>query len=430
MSISSIPTGVPTDTQAQQTQQAQQQVSAEANTGTNAAAQAGAAAAVSSGVVGGQNLKVSSQKQQVSDSGDSVTGSYGLPEPEGTVEDLLLALQRLQSLTQQANLKTSTEGVYATREELAQAAAERLEKLEEQLKKIAESKKSGLIGKIFGWIAVALSAIIGAALIATGVGAKAGVALLIVAVATATVLAIEESVGFDKIIEGLASVFTSLGLDEQAARIVATVILGAAAIAASVAVGALNPAGGVALAGVLLGPLLSGENLAELGIPEEVAGWLSLGIQLALAVTAIAVGIGSGIANAASSTSNAATSATSATGQTASTIGQTVAEGGKLVSHVKTVANGIYLTGQIAQAGAQIGAASANIAASAQRYEASLAEADAAEFLASLFALQQAFEQQTERISDIQQQIEESNSIITNLLASLNQIKSRIATPA
>ncbi len=132
---------------------------------------------------------------------------------------------------------------------MADAAKNRMAQLEEQLKKIAESSNSSSIAKIFGWIGAALSLVIGAVLIGTGVGTAAGVALLAVGVATIAVMAVQETVGFEKVFEmaadSLKSSLAALGIEisTEDARLAMTVLLSAAVLVIGVALGAVNPAG-------------------------------------------------------------------------------------------------------------------------------------------------------------------------------------------
>ena len=406
----------------------------------NVASQSASAAVASSGVIGGRNVTTSSTSGSTALASDTTpTGgtaaTYGLPAPAGSGEDLVLDLQRLQAAVQSNQLQTSTEDIQGTRQAMADAAAQRMEQLEEQLKKIAESNNSSEIGKIFGWIGAALSLVIGAVLIATGVGVAAGVALLAVGVATIAIMAVQETIGFEKVFEMAASSLkTSLAaiginITDEQARAAMTVLLAAAALVIGVAVGVVNPAGGIGLFAALIGPILSPQNLTASGLDENVAPWLSLALQGAIAIAAIGVGIGSGVAQAAKATSSTVASAAStASNVGANTTSQVTQTATQAAPAIQRTAQAVQLAAQVGQGAASIGQAGANIAAAAQRYDAAGAEARALEFLSDIFLLQQEFEQQTDRLSKALEEIEETNNIVAGILASNDRVATRVAT--
>lgn len=92
--------------------------------------------------------------------------------------------------------KTDTNELNAKEEQKRQNAAEQRAAAEDAQKALddakaaeAKAKKSGLFGKIFGGIAAALAIVVGAILIATGVGAVLGAALIVGGVASGMMLA-------------------------------------------------------------------------------------------------------------------------------------------------------------------------------------------------------------------------------------------------
>ncbi len=429
--MSSIPGGIANG--GQQMQQAQQAARLQgqgsmpdSNPIAQSALTAATVAVASSGVIGGRNVTTVSASGLPTGSPGTATGtaaSFGLPAPSTSGEDLVLDLLRLQSAVQNNELQSSTSDVQNTRSALAQTAKQRMEQLEEQLKKIAESSNSSSIAKIFGWIGAALSLVIGAALIATGVGVAAGVALLAVGVATIAVMAVQETVGFEKVFElaadSLKSSLAAIGVNisTEDARLAMTVLLAAAVLVVGVALGAVNPAAGVGLFAALIGPILSPQNLVASGLDEEAAPWVSLALQGAIAITAIGVGIGSGFSQAASAGSNVASASTQAADSVA-----------KTAPAIQRTAQAVQLAAQIGQGASQMGQAGANIAASVQRFDAAAAEARSKEFLADIFLLQQEFQQQGDRLRETLQEIEQVNGIVTSILANTDRVARRVAT--
>lgn len=424
--MSSIPGSVnSSNNQVQQAQQLAQMQSQAPVSDPKVSAQTGPVAITSSGVIGGRNVVTSSTNGPTGIASAPATGtaaSFGLPAPRGSGEDLVLDLLRLQSAVQNNELQASTSDVQSTRTAMADAAKKRLEQLDEQLKKIAESANSSSIAKIFGWIGAALSLVIGAALIATGVGVAAGVALLAVGIATIAVMAVQETVGFEKVFEmaadSLKSSLASLGINisTEDARLAMTVLLSAAVLVVGVALGAVNPAAGLGLFAALIGPILSPQNLIASGLDEQAAPWVSLALQGVIAITAIGVGIGSGISQAATASGNVA----SATTQVADSVARTAPA-------IQRTAQAVQFAAQIGQGAAQIGQAGANIAASAQRFDAAGAEARAKEFLADIFLLQEEFQQQGDRLRKTLEEIEQTNNIVTSILANNDRVARRVA---
>ncbi|WP_281646113.1 type III secretion system translocon subunit SctE [Parendozoicomonas sp. Alg238-R29] len=99
----------------------------------------------------------------------------------GNVEDIARMLSEIQTKLQDTRLKFDEQAIRTSRLKRSQIHESRIGKLAEAMKKMKEAKKKVLIGKIFGGIATALAVIVAAATIATGVGAKAGVMLIMAA---------------------------------------------------------------------------------------------------------------------------------------------------------------------------------------------------------------------------------------------------------
>lgn len=107
---------------------------------------------------------------------------------------------------------------------------ERLEKIQDSLEKLRKAKKSGIFGKIFGWIASIAMAIIGALLVASGIGAVAGGLLL-----ASSALMLTNQISMETgnwMMKAIAQVFMKFGLGESAANFAGqmTLLIGIAAM--------------------------------------------------------------------------------------------------------------------------------------------------------------------------------------------------------
>ena len=99
----------------------------------------------------------------------------------GNVEDMARMLMEVQTKLQDTRIKFDEQAIRTSRLKRSQVHENRINKLTEALAKMKEAKKAGVLGKIFGGIATALAVIVAAVTIATGVGAKAGVMLIMAA---------------------------------------------------------------------------------------------------------------------------------------------------------------------------------------------------------------------------------------------------------
>lgn len=134
--------------------------------------------------------------------------------------------------------------------------AENQEKIKEAEESAQKAKKSGLASKIFGWISAIASMIIGAIMVATGVGAAAG-ALMIAAGAVGVVnMAVQQAAE-----DGLISkeVMEKLGPVLMAVEI----ILAVASAVVTFGAGAVK---GLAKLGVKMGFKMAGKGASEMGL--------------------------------------------------------------------------------------------------------------------------------------------------------------------
>lgn len=99
-----------------------------------------------------------------------------------SIEDMILAIQALKSKVMDEQAVSSKEEIKSNLAKKTNENEERIKKLEEAIEKMADAKKSGVFGKVFGWIATIAALIVAAALIATGVGVVAGTLMIASAV--------------------------------------------------------------------------------------------------------------------------------------------------------------------------------------------------------------------------------------------------------
>ena len=99
----------------------------------------------------------------------------------GDIEDIARMLSEIQTKLQDTRIKFDEQAIRASRLKRQMISQERVQKLSKALEKMKEAEKKALIGKIFGGIATALMVAVAAVTIATGVGAKAGLMLIMAA---------------------------------------------------------------------------------------------------------------------------------------------------------------------------------------------------------------------------------------------------------
>jgi hypothetical protein len=360
--------------------------------------------------------------------GDGAQG-LGLPPPGSMSDsDLITLLQQIKTKIENEQLKTSSEDVQVAKDQKAVAAKERMEQLEKAIANAKKGDKGGLIGKIFGWIAAAAMVIAGAILLATGAGTALGVALLAGGIATMAVMTLQETGLDQKILGGLSKMFEAMGMDPEAARIMSTVLVAAViitgAVVASVATGgaAIGPAIGVAA--TLMTPLISPENLQKMGVPEDAAPWVSLGLSIGLAVVAVSAGIGQSVAGAAKGGAQAAQLGSTVGAKSAATIAKAT---GATTEQIAKVGSALGYTAMGIQATATIGGGAAQISSAVAYRDAAEAEAKAKEFEKDMLKLQQLLQDESERIEEIIRRLQEGTDIVMDVLSQEDTTIKRIA---
>jgi hypothetical protein len=95
-----------------------------------------------------------------------------------SVEDFEIELAKLTVELESTQKKLKLEEITRAREQNLQKMDENQKKIKESTEAAKEAQKSGLVGKIFGWVSAIASIIVGAIMVATGVGAVAGALMI------------------------------------------------------------------------------------------------------------------------------------------------------------------------------------------------------------------------------------------------------------
>ncbi len=236
------------------------------------------------------------------------------PPLDMNIGDIFALVSALKTKVEETSLNITSGEVQRIKEDQKAKSSERMEKLQEQCDKMNESKKGGLVGEIFGWIAAAAMTIAGAIMVATGVGAAAGVALLAAGITmlvtqTLTSQTLGKAFGLEgnlmgAISKGITDSLVASGAisEEDAEKVRASIEVALSVVVAVVAAvaGTLagGPALGISLASSAMSMAFTPENLEAFGVPEDQAGWVSMGISIGLAVVGIVSGaVASGAAD-------------------------------------------------------------------------------------------------------------------------------------
>ncbi|MEI6985779.1 MAG: type III secretion system translocon subunit SctE [Rhodospirillaceae bacterium] len=160
-----------------------------------------------------------------------------VPTMDGT--DLTAMLLDLRVKLGNEQTKASSHEVLANQDTMKSVNDERAKKLEEFVAKMEESKNAGLFEKIFSWISSVAMIVVGVVLCATGVGAGAGVAMIVGGVLGVAMQILQETGAMDVITKALGGVFEKMfiafGMDPAKAKEVGKVVAGIAIAALVIA---------------------------------------------------------------------------------------------------------------------------------------------------------------------------------------------------
>ncbi|AYO08937.1 translocator protein PopB [Vibrio campbellii] len=130
-------------------------------------------------------LKAMEQLQKIVDSIAKVlhavadsTGSLAVKIISGYADDFEVELAAITDKLKSAQNELKIQEVKVAKAKHEQEMAENLEKIKESEAAAKEAQKLGLASKIFGWVSAVVSIVVGAIMVATGVGAAAGALMI------------------------------------------------------------------------------------------------------------------------------------------------------------------------------------------------------------------------------------------------------------
>jgi Secretion system effector C (SseC) like family len=388
-----------------------------------------------------------------------MAATMGLSPPIIPPADLALVLQELQHKNQQTQLKCSLEEVNNVKKEQAGEAAQRMQQINEYFDKLAQSKQENFWQKLFGWIAAAVLTIAGAILTAAG---GAGGPLLAAGVTMLATMTLQQTGAMNDMIKGLAqSIAKTFGCSAQTAQIVATVLVGAAvavgAIAGTVAGG---PAVGAAMFAQFSSLLFTPDNLEAMGMSKDDAQKWSLGLTIGMMVAGLGAGLASLVKSGISLASELGSKVASEIldngflttllsrvgGQAASLAGEDLGAEATEMTNVadaageagdaaEKAANVIQKFAKQIEIAARAGSGASNIAgggfaigSGVSRRDADRAQADEKDTEAVLLKLQQMFDDDADRMKKVVQAMQETTSIVMNILSGVHTSEKKILT--
>ncbi|ENM8498244.1 type III secretion system translocon subunit VopB [Vibrio parahaemolyticus] len=160
------------------------------------------------------------------------TGSIAVKIIGGSADDFEVELAAITDKLKSAQNELKIQEVKVAKAKHEQEMAENQEKIKESEAAAKEAQKSGLASKIFGWISAVVSIVVGAIMVATGVGAAAGALMIAGGVMGAVSMALQEPAVQDALKEAGVNVDVLskvvMGLEIAVALIGAAVTFGGA----------------------------------------------------------------------------------------------------------------------------------------------------------------------------------------------------------
>ncbi|MCL6270564.1 type III secretion system translocon subunit SctE [Sansalvadorimonas sp. 2012CJ34-2] len=359
----------------------------------------------------------------------------------GNIEDVARMLSEVQTKLQDTRIKFDEQAIRTSRLKRSQVSQQRIEKLTEALEKLKESKKAGTIGKIFGAIATAIMVVVAAVTIATGVGAKAGI-MLIMAATIMVAMTISQNTGDwmtnlgglikdDKaqLVMGLAwailAAALSLGSGFVAGK--SKVVTDAATTTVQQTTNAATQAAQQGANAAAQGAQQSANTAAQTA-QQSAAVVQETAKQAAKTATdvaddAVEQATKVAVKSAQESAKEAAKSTAEATKEATKETTKQLAEISKKEMYFRRAAH----IGRFTQGASQAVEGSAQISSSASRYEGEMYQASATDDLAELTKLQLQMEDWMEAIGRALQEIQEGQQIASDMLSQAQQNKFTIA---
>ncbi|WP_461537748.1 type III secretion system translocon subunit SctE [Spongorhabdus nitratireducens] len=284
-------------------------------------------------------------------------------------EEATLQLMEMQSKLTDRRMKFSEETIAITKAENQKLHEDRMQKILDTIAKMKKAEKSGLIGKIFGWIAVAVMAVAIVALAAS---------TILTGGATAPAL-----VGLGLMMAGMAIMLTMQISSETG--------------------GWMNQ---------IFGDSEKGQLAASIF-------WAALVTILSVGGS-MGVGAAGGAAGAAGSAASTAANAGSTTANTAATASSVAAKAAKMANIVRKVA-------VLIQAGSQVGQGSAGIATAKYTKDAEILRAEAKEIQAFILRNGQIMEETSEELKKLLEEMQEGIAAMTQIISASHDTKSQIS---
>lgn len=390
---------------------------------------------------------------------DGVTDANGAPVLDAPVVDfsgdqLALIMAALDTKIKEAQGKTAKEGIEAARQQTDSANKDMLKKLDEAIKKQKEAAEKEKESKVWGWIGK-IAAVIGAivatvaavaATIATGGAAAPLLALAVVGLVAATV---DLASQINQEIHPDAEPFTlgSLIGDAIIEAMDAAGISGDDRVAASSFASAL----GFLLMQPDLAGQMAGDAAKANGASEDEIAKITMGVQIAAVITTIVAMIAITIASGGAGGGNAASSTAKIGAQTADTVGdvanatqktanavEKVADTADKVKKASDAATKVIKAARILEGGTAVVQGSAGVATGAIgiqvaeiTQDADKSRAEAKKIEAILAQLQAQSEEQTARLKEIIQALDEGMAQFSQMVAAAgdqraNQVKNLV----
>ncbi len=225
-------------------------------------------------IIAGSNVKVTrgddTSPTGVSDkktNGATSVPSLDNPDAELAREiDLTKLISYLQLDNQERQTEMAKERIEVQKETLDAEQKDRMNQIDESIKKMEKAEKAAKISRIFGWIGAVLSVVAAAVLTVVTGGLAAGFVIAGAAIAV-TSLTLSETGAMDKIIEKLADhLQEKYGMSRNDAMLAASLIVNLSIMALQVGCSVVSMVSGIAAAGkaaadgVALGAKVAGES--------------------------------------------------------------------------------------------------------------------------------------------------------------------------
>ncbi|WP_257266652.1 type III secretion system translocon subunit SctE [Endozoicomonas sp. ONNA2] len=127
-------------------------------------------------------------------------------------------LMQIQTKLQDSRLVFNQENIKINEQARQQLSEKRLAKIADSIAKAEEAKESGAIAKIFGYIALAIMAVVMVVMFATGVGSPLAMGLMAACLALTVMMTVSSETG-DWMNKGVAEVLMGFGVEEDKAML-------------------------------------------------------------------------------------------------------------------------------------------------------------------------------------------------------------------